>query len=90
VKGPPSVDEKFESINNSGLDAIKKKKEVKESLPLFHKNETKDKENNDGEMASEIGDTGKTKSRSGVAPSKFNGHTLSMEGLPHTFTTDRK
>jgi hypothetical protein len=51
------LNEKLKAIDHSGLDAIKKK-EIKQSLSLFHKNETKDKENNDGDMASEMGDPG--------------------------------
>jgi hypothetical protein len=56
-KGPLAVDEKFKSIDHSGLDTIKKK-EIKHSLSLFHGNETKNKENNDSDMASEMGDPG--------------------------------
>jgi hypothetical protein len=48
------LNEKLKGIDHSGLDAIKKK-EIKHSLSLFHRNETNDKENNDGDMASEMG-----------------------------------
>jgi len=51
------LNEKLKGINHSGLDAIKKK-EIKQSLSLFHRNETKNKENNDSDMASEMGDPG--------------------------------
>jgi len=51
------LNEKLKGIDHSRLDAIKKK-EIKHSLSLFHRNETKDKENNDGDMASEMGDPG--------------------------------
>jgi len=48
------LNQKLKGIDYSGLNAIEKKK-IMESLSLFYKNETKDKENNDSHMASEMG-----------------------------------
>jgi hypothetical protein len=56
-KGSLALNEKLKGIDHSGLDAIKKK-EIKESLSLFYKNETKNKEDNDSNMAPEMGDPG--------------------------------
>jgi hypothetical protein len=51
------LNEKLKTIDHSGLDPIKKK-DIKQGVFLSHENETKNKENNDSDVASEMGDPG--------------------------------
>jgi len=61
------LDEKLQGINHCGLDAVKKK-EIEESLSFLYENETKDKEKNNSDMASEMSDPGDRPVQQGRAP----------------------
>ena len=56
-KGSFSVDEKFESVNHAGLDAVKKKERT-EGLSLSDEKKRKNDEDNHSNMASEMSDPG--------------------------------
>jgi hypothetical protein len=51
------MDQKFEAVENSGLDCVKKEK-MTENFLLFRYNPSKKDKDDDSEMASEIGEPG--------------------------------